>query len=160
MRKDIEYLVLLNCILIEEEKISKRLAKKYAEELQSHSETKTWIGYNGIQEGSIVKTIQRILQSMGLFKGGLTGKFGELTHNAIIRFQENSYNENGNKLKVDGRVGKQTRWALENILKSYIPYISEEKVDKEGENKSTKAKKVWPETESNKDGEPKKTIII
>ncbi len=153
-------LLIDNCILIEEEKISKRLAKKYAEELQSHSETKTWIGYNGIQEGSIVKTIQRILQSMGLFKGGLTGKFGELTHNAIIRFQENSYNENGNKLKVDGRVGKQTRWALENILKSYIPYISEEKVDKEGENKSTKAKKVWPETESNKDGEPKKTIII
>jgi hypothetical protein len=150
-----------NCILIEEEKISKRLAKKFSEELSSHASTKTWIGYSGIQEGSIVKTIQRILQSMGLFKGGVTGKFGELTHNAIIRFQENSYNENGKKLKVDGRIGKQTRWALENLSKSYIPYISEdEESEKKKSKKSENNKKLWPEAESDADGKPKKTIII
>lgn len=150
-----------NCILIEEEKISKRLAVKFSEELSSHAETKTWIGYSGIQEGSIVKTLQRILQSMGLFKGGITGKFGELTHNAVIRFQENSYNENGKKMKVDGRVGKQTRWALENLAKSYIPYIAqEEETEKTEKKKTNKTKKEWPDAETNVEGEPKKTMII
>lgn len=150
-----------NCILIEEEKISKRLAIKFSDELASHAETKTWIGYSGIQEGSIVKTIQRILQSMGLFKGGITGKFGELTHNAVIRFQENSYNENGKKMKVDGRVGKQTRWALENLAKSYIPYIAqEEETEKTEKKKTDKTNKDWPDVEVGVEGKPKKTMII
>ena len=152
-----------NCILIEEEKISKRLAQKYSTELSSHAETKTWIGYSGIQEGSIVKSIQRILQSMGLFKGGITGKFGELTHNAVIRFQENSYNEEGKKMKVDGRVGKQTRWALENLTKSYIPYVVQEEAEKEEKTKkekSDKQLKQWPDAEANVEGKPKKSMII
>ncbi len=152
-----------NCILIEEEKISKRLAQKYSTELSSHAETKTWIGYSGIQEGSIVKSIQRILQSMGLFKGGITGKFGELTHNAVIRFQENSYNEEGKKMKVDGRVGKQTRWALENLTKSYIPYVVQEEAEKEEKTKkekSDKQSKQWPDAEANVEGKPKKSMII
>lgn len=152
-----------NCILIEEEKISKRLAQKYSTELSSHAETKTWIGYSGIQEGSIVKSIQRILQSMGLFKGGITGKFGELTHNAVIRFQENSYNEEGKKMKVDGRVGKQTRWALENLTKSYIPYVVQEEAEKEEKTKkekSDKESKQWPDAEANVEGKPKKSMII
>lgn len=152
-----------NCILIEEEKISKRLAQKYSTELSSHAETKTWIGYSGIQEGSIVKSIQRILQSMGLFKGGITGKFGELTHNAVIRFQENSYNEEGKKMKVDGRVGKQTRWALENLTKSYIPYVVQEEAEKEEKTKkekSDKQSKQWPNAEANVEGKPKKSMII
>jgi hypothetical protein len=50
-----------NCILIEEEKISEKLAKRFAEELESFSPTKTWIGYNGLQEGNIIKVIQKIL---------------------------------------------------------------------------------------------------
>lgn len=152
-----------NCILIEEEKISKRLAQKYSTELSSHAETKTWIGYSGIQEGSIVKSIQRILQSMGLFKGGITGKFGELTHNAVIRFQENSYNEEGKKMKVDGRVGNQTRWALENLTKSYIPYVVQEEAEKEEKTKkekSDKQSKQWPDAEANVEGKPKKSMII
>jgi hypothetical protein len=124
-------LLIDNCILIEEEKISSRLALKFSKELQSFAKTKTWIGYTGIQEGSIVKTIQKILQAMGLFKGGITGKFGELTHGAIIRFQENAINEDGKKLTVDGRIGKQTRWALENLNDSYLPYV----ISKNEENK-------------------------
>ena len=150
-----------NCILIEEDKISKRLAVKFSEELSSHAETKTWIGYSGIQEGSIVKIVQRILQSMGLFKGGITGKFGELTHNAVIRFQENSYNENEKKMKVDGRVGKQTRWALENLTKSYISYIAQEEETEKTEKKRTdKTNKDWPDVEAGVEGKPKKTMII
>lgn len=137
-----------NCILIEEEKISEKLAKRFAEELESFSPTKTWIGYNGLQEGNIIKVIQKILQAMGLFKGGITGKFGELTHAAIIRFQENSINKEGGKLMVDGRIGKQTRWALEHLSDSYMPYINAKKEEE-------KKKDV-----SDEKGEPKEPIII
>jgi hypothetical protein len=150
-------LLIDNCILIEEEKISSRLASKYAKELSSHSETKTWIGYDGIQEGSIIKVIQKILQSMGIFNGGITGKFGELTHGAIIRFQENSTNKDGKKLKVDGRIGKQTRWALENLMDSYIPY--KDKKEKKEETGS-KGEVVWPNAKVDKEGKPKKSVII
>lgn len=144
-----------NCILIEEEKISAKLAKRFAEELESFSPNKTWIGYNGIQEGSIIKVIQKILQAVGLFKGGVTGKFGELTHSAVIRFQENSINKEGRKLTVDGRIGKQTRWALEHLKDSYLPYI-----DKEEEKPEDKKGKVWPNGESDEKGEPKEPVII
>lgn len=144
-----------NCILIEEEKISAKLAKRFAEELESFSPTKTWIGYNGIQEGSIIKVIQKILQAMGLFKGGVTGKFGELTHSAVIRFQENSINKEGRKLTVDGRIGKQTRWALEHLKDSYLPYI-----DKEEEKPVEKKGKDWPSGKSDEKGEPKEPVII
>lgn len=137
-----------NCILIEEEKISEKLAKRFAEELESFSPTKTWIGYNGLQEGNIIKVIQKILQAMGLFKGGITGKFGELTHAAIIRFQENSINKDGKKLTVDGRIGKQTRWALEHLSDSYIPYINTKKEEEKEKGDSTDK------------GEPKEPIII
>jgi Putative peptidoglycan binding domain len=148
-------LLIDNCILIEEEKISSRLALKFSKELQSFAKTKTWIGYTGIQEGSIVKTIQKILQAMGLFKGGITGKFGELTHGAIIRFQENAINEDGKKLTVDGRIGKQTRWALENLNDSYLPYVK----SKKEENKE-KSQDKGKSNSSNSSGEPKKSIII
>jgi len=145
-----------NCILVEEEKISAKLATRFAEELESFSPNKTWIGYNGIQEGSIIKVAQKILQAMGLFKGGITGKFGELTHAAVIRFQENSINKDGNKLTVDGRIGKQTRWALEHLKDSYLPYINKEKEEKPVEKKV----KVWPNGESDEKGEPKEPVII
>lgn len=145
-----------NCILIEEEKISSKLASKFSKELDSFAPTKTWIGYNGIQEGNIIKVIQRILQAMGLFKGGITGKFGELTHAAIIRFQENSINKDGKKLTVDGRIGKQTRWALENLKDAYLPYADKEKEEKPADKKG----KVWPNGEADEKGEPKEPVII
>lgn len=153
-------LLIDNCILIEEEKISSRLATKHSNELQSFSETKTWIGYDGIQEGKIIKVIQRVLQSMGLFKGGITGKFGELTHGAIIRFQENALNKDGKKLKVDGRIGKQTRWALENINDAYIPYIDKKEKQEVKPNGKNDNDKVWPTTKIDKEGKPEKSIII
>ncbi len=156
-------LLIDNCILIEEEKISSKLASKFAKELESYSPNKTWIGYNGIQEGAIIKVIQKILQAMGIFKGGITGKFGELTHSAIIRFQENSMNENGRKLTVDGRVGKQTRWALENLSDSYMPYVTAKKEDEKKKkelNPIKKSDKVWPNVESDEKGEPKEPVII
>lgn len=150
-----------NCILVEEDKISATLAVKFSKEIKNHSETKTWIGYEGIQESSIIKSIQKTLQAMGLFKGGITGKFGELTHAAIIKFQENAVNEEGKRIKVDGRVGKQTRWALENLMDSYIPYKKKEEGSGE-EKKKTKKKGevVWPEVNQKEDGKPKKPVII
>lgn len=167
------------CILIEEDRVSAKRANKFSDELKSHSATKTWIGYDGIQEGSIVKSIQRILQSMGLFGGGITGKFGELTHAAIIRFQENALNADGKRLTVDGRVGKQTRWALENPRESYVPYIKakeakEEKDDKpdakskdvankptvKSGNDEVESKNKWPDVKVDGDGKPNKPIII
>jgi len=155
-------LLIDNCILIEEEKISSKLASKFAKELESYSPNKTWIGYNGIQEGAIIKVVQKILQAMGIFKGGITGKFGELTHSAVIRFQENSMNEDGRKLTVDGRIGKQTRWALENLSDSYLPYVTakEEEKKKEESKPTAKSGKVWPDVESDEKGEPKEPIII
>lgn len=168
------------CILIEDDKVSVRRAQKFSDELKSHASTKTWIGYDGIQEGSIVKSIQRVLQSMGLFSGGITGKFGEITHAAVIRFQENALNEDGKKLTVDGRVGKQTRWALENPQESYVPYIEaqkkkDEKSEKEKsskgkekseakdlpkENVEASAKVKWPNVKVDDTGKPEKTVII
>ncbi len=155
-------LLIDNCILIEEEKISSKLASKFAKELESYSPNKTWIGYNGIQEGAIIKVVQKILQAMGIFKGGITGKFGELTHSAVIRFQENSMNEDGRKLTVDGRIGKQTRWALENLSDSYLPYVTakEEEKKKEEPKSAGKSGKVWPDVESDEKGEPKEPVII
>lgn len=150
-------LLIDNCILVEEEKISSRLASKYAKELSSYSATKTWIGYDGLQEGSIIKVIQKTLQAMGLFNGGVTGKFGELTHGAIIRFQENSTNKEGKKLKVDGRIGKQTRWALENLMDSYIPY-KEKNVEEKGS--KSKDDVIWPSAKVDKEGKPEKSVII
>lgn len=151
-------LLIDNCILVEEEKISVRLANKHSKELTSYSETKTWIGYDGLQEGSIIKVIQKILQAMGLFNGGVTGKFGELTHGAVIRFQENSTNKDGKKLKVDGRIGKQTRWALENLMDSYSPYKKTK--GQQEETKSNDKDVVWPSTKVDKEGKPKKSVII
>ena len=94
---------------------------------------------------------------MGLFKGGITGKFGELTHGAIIKFQENATNEEGKRIKVDGRIGKQTRWALENLKDSYIPY---KKKEEESDKKKKKGEVVWPDVKPNEDGKPKKPVII
>ena len=147
-----------NCILVEEEKISAKLASRFSEELDSFAPSKTWIGYNGIQEGNIIKVIQKILQAMGLFKGGITGKFGELTHAAVIRFQENSINKDEKKLTVDGRIGKHTRWALEHLKDSYLPYVNSKKEDKTVKDKDKE--KVWPNGESNAKGEPKEPVII
>ena len=146
-----------NCILIEEEKISATLAIKFSKEIKKYPQTKTWIGYDGVQEASIIKSIQKTLQAMGLFKGGITGKFGELTHGAIIKFQENATNEEGKRIKVDGRIGKQTRWALENLKDSYIPY---KKKEEESDKKKKKGEVVWPDVKPNEDGKPKKPVII
>lgn len=165
------------CILIEDSKMSVKRAQKFSEELKAHSQTRTWIGYEGIQEGSVIKSIQRILQSMGLFRGGITGKFGDLTHQGVISFQENAINEDGKKLTVDGRVGKHTRWALENLDKSYLPYIKEAEEKKKEESISDKPTapskekdqkpsapkkedKKWPEIKIDRDGKPDRTIVI
>lgn len=149
-----------NCILVEEDKISATLAVKFSKQIKNHSETKTWIGYEGVQEASIIKSIQKTLQAMGLFKGGITGKFGELTHAAIIKFQENAVNQEGKRIKVDGRVGKQTRWALEHLMDSYIPYKKKEDSGEEKKKTNKKGEVVWPEVNQKEDGKPAKPVII
>lgn len=149
-----------NCILVEEDKISATLAIKFSKEIKNHAQTKTWIGYEGIQESSIIKSIQKTLQAMGLFKGGITGKFGELTHTAVIKFQENAVNKEGKRIKVDGRIGNQTRWALENLSDSYIPYKKKEDVEEKKKESKKKGEMVWPDVNKKEDGKPKKPVII
>ncbi len=149
-----------NCILVEDDKISATLAIKFSKEIKNHAQTKTWIGYEGIQEAPIIKSVQKTLQAMGLFKGGITGKFGELTHTAVIKFQENAVNKEGKRIKVDGRIGNQTRWALENLSDSYIPYKKKEESGGEKKESKKKGEMVWPDVNKKEDGKPKKPVII
>ena len=149
-----------NCILVEDDKISATLAIKFSKEIKNHAQTKTWIGYEGTQEAPIIKSVQKTLQAMGLFKGGITGKFGELTHTAVIKFQENAVNKEGKRIKVDGRIGNQTRWALENLSDSYIPYKKKEESGGEKKESKKKGEMVWPDVNNKEDGKPKKPVII
>lgn len=55
---------------------------------------------------SDVTTVQRRLQELGYFNGPLTGYFGSMTQEAVIRFQQ-AYN-----IIPDGVVGSETRAAL------------------------------------------------
>lgn len=56
--------------------------------------------------GASVRRLQQQLQARGFSPGIADGKFGQNTESAVRRFQE------ANGLKVDGRVGSETRRAL------------------------------------------------
>lgn len=57
-------------------------------------------------EGLHVRQLQRKLQQLGYFSGDCTGKYGELTQQAVSRFQEN------NNLETNGMVDLSTCTAL------------------------------------------------
>ena len=57
--------------------------------------------------GARVKTLQKLLISLGYLKGSADGKFGKLTQQAVISFQSAS------RLAADGKAGRKTLSALE-----------------------------------------------
>ncbi|AFY33758.1 peptidoglycan-binding protein [Calothrix sp. PCC 7507] len=65
--------------------------------------------------GAEVTTIQRCLNKLGFFRGPITGKFGSLTQQAVIGFQQT------NKLPADGVVGNSTQQRLQQACQSKIP---------------------------------------
>lgn len=57
-------------------------------------------------KGSEVRQIQQRLKNWGYYKGSVDGVFGAETYRAVVNFQKK------NGLKVDGKVGTQTRRAI------------------------------------------------
>lgn len=64
--------------------------------------------------GPAVKVLQSALASSGFFTGAIGGNFLQKTRDAVIYFQQTHINAEGNFLDPDGKVGKETWWALEN----------------------------------------------
>jgi peptidoglycan hydrolase-like protein with peptidoglycan-binding domain len=64
--------------------------------------------------GEDVVVLQSILRSQGHFDGAVKGNFGPLTKKAVIYFQMTHLGPKGFPLAVDGQVGPDTWWALQN----------------------------------------------
>ena len=64
--------------------------------------------------GDDVKILQTILQSQGFFDGKTGGNFLSKTLRAVKYFQQTHIGRDGKFLDVDGIVGPNTWWALEN----------------------------------------------
>lgn len=64
--------------------------------------------------GADVKALQILLN--GKFGANLEidGKFGQMTYNAVIQYQRNHRDTNGNQLQADGEAGSKTLTALFN----------------------------------------------
>jgi Phage tail lysozyme/Putative peptidoglycan binding domain len=65
--------------------------------------------------GEEVKRLQRILKEHGFFEGTIGGNFLDLTKAAVERFQAAHKGPHGQPLDVDGIVGPDTWWALEQL---------------------------------------------
>ncbi len=64
--------------------------------------------------GEEVSVLQSLLRSHGHFDGAVKGNFGPLTQKAVVYFQMTHLGPKGLPLEVDGVVGADTWWALEN----------------------------------------------
>ena len=64
--------------------------------------------------GADVKRAQHILLSQGLFVGTPGGTYGPKTKQAVVYFQQTHQGPRGIMLEVDGIIGPDTWWALEN----------------------------------------------
>ena len=72
---------------------------------------------------ALVKNLQIILKKLGHELGnfgpngdGIDGKFGNKTRTAVVEFQGTHVDVNGNKLRVDGKVGKLTAESLNKAV--------------------------------------------
>lgn len=74
--------------------------KKQYVQIKSSNKKFNQISYGS--SGNEIKTLQNNLHIVGLYQGPANGKFGPVTQNAVISFQEK------NGLKVDGVVGAKT----------------------------------------------------
>ncbi|MBD2338056.1 peptidoglycan-binding protein [Calothrix sp. FACHB-156] len=68
------------------------------------------VGSNGAE----VTNIQQCLQKLGFFRGPVSGKFGSITQQAVIAFQQ------ANKLPADGVVGDSTARSLQQACRGRI----------------------------------------
>jgi peptidoglycan endopeptidase LytF len=59
-----------------------------------------------------ISKIQEDLKTLGYYQGDITGKMDDATVKAVKAFQQD------NKLKVDGKIGKQTLKALRSAMKN------------------------------------------
>ena len=64
--------------------------------------------------GPEVITLQELLSSQGFLIGEVDGLFGLKTEESVISFQSSHLGQEGKYLEVDGEVGPNTWWALEN----------------------------------------------
>lgn len=62
-------------------------------------------------KGAEVTSLQKRLQKLKYFKGNLSGYFGPLTRDVVIRFQKDK------RLTVDGIVGPKTQQAIDKAIK-------------------------------------------
>ena len=65
-------------------------------------------------KGEYVKILQALLQSQGFFDGEIGGNFLSKTLQAVQYFQQTHLGPDGQFLEVDGEVGDDTWWALQN----------------------------------------------
>lgn len=69
------------------------------------------IAYERGQQNSEIRSIQERLQELGYFNGPLTGYYGSITEDAVIRFQRD------NGLSVTGTIDADTLAAMERLLR-------------------------------------------
>lgn len=74
-------------------------------------------------EGQEVKNLQSRLFALGYYSGGIDGQFGQLTRDALIRFQKR------NRLMEDGIAGEETRAVL--YSPNALAYVKEDNENKE-----------------------------
>jgi hypothetical protein len=104
--------------------------RKQVRVISSVPELKRILSYG--DKGEDVKYVQEILTNQGAFIGTGLGNFLSLTEQAVRHFQNTHINEKGEFLDVDGKVGKETWWALHNpngsAQKSFIDTTEEAEI--------------------------------
>lgn len=106
--------------------VSEKSQKAYQQESHSmdYEDNNTWLSdsyektgkktYSELATELSPKQIQRALKKAGFYKGGIDGKIGSKTKEAIIKFQK------ANGLKGDGIVGKRTSEYLRKYLQTEV----------------------------------------
>lgn len=71
-------------------------------------------GSTGARNRTWIDTAQGRLRDLGYYAGRVDHDFGPKTEDAVRRFQGDHLRRNGAPLGIDGKIGDQTWWALDN----------------------------------------------